>query len=114
MRTHLMLAAGLLCLAMAPAAVARPFDDEAAVAADELDGKRGGTAIPSGSLFQSNESALSGTNAGNVSVSGGAAKASGTIAPAQVVGNHGITAVMQNTGDLVNMNNATSVNVYMR
>lgn len=113
MRTHLMLAAGLLCLAMAPAAVAGPFDAEATVATDELDGKRGGTAT-SGGLFQSNDSALSGTNAGNVSVSSGAAKLSGTIAPAQVTGNHGITAVMQNTGDLVNMNNATSVNVYMR
>lgn len=112
MRTHLILAAGLICLA--PTAWAGPFDAEPAVAADELAGNRGGTETPiSGSLFQSNDSSLSGTNAGNVSVGGGV-KYSGTIAPAQVTGNNGITAVMQNTGDLVNMNNATSVNVYMR
>lgn len=114
MRAHIILAAALVCLATA--AQADPFDKEAAVSSDELDGKRGGTetAPISGSLFQGNESALSGTNTGNIGVSGGSTKYSGTIAPAQVMGNHGITAVMQNTGDLVNMNNATSVNVYMR
>lgn len=114
MRTHLILAVGLICLA--PAALAGPFDGETAVAVGDLEGKRGGTETSaiSGSLFQSNESNLSGSNAGNVSVGGGSAKYSGTIAPAQVTGNNGITAVMQNTGDLVNMNNATSVNVYMR
>lgn len=113
MRKHLTLAAALV-LAAPAAAVAGPFDHEAALAADELDGKRGGTETISGSLFQGNDSTLSGTNNGNISVGGGAGKYSGTIAPAQVTGNHGITAVMQNTGDLVNMNNATSVNVYMR
>lgn len=114
MRAHLMLAAGLICLA--PAAVAGPFDGETAVTADELGSKRGGTetAPISGSLFQSNGSDLSGTNTGNVSVGGGSAKYSGTISPAQVSGNNGITAVMQNTGDLVNMNNSTSLNIYMR
>jgi hypothetical protein len=114
MRAHLMLAAGLLCLA--PAAFAGPFDDQTAVAADELDGKRGGTGTSpiSGSLFQTNESDLSGSNVGSIGVGPGGAKYSGTIAPAQVMGNHGITAVMQNTGDMVNMNNATSVNIYMR
>lgn len=125
MRIHLTLAAALVLAAPAAAwagpfdqdtAVAGPFDQEAAVAAGDLDGKRGGTetAPISGSLFQGNDSALSGSNTGNVSVGGGAMKYSGTIAPAQVMNNHGITAVMQNTGDLVNMNNATSVNVYMR
>ncbi|MGE5515731.1 MAG: hypothetical protein ACM31D_07885 [Bacteroidota bacterium] len=112
MRTHLILAAGLILLA--PAAWAGPFDTEPAVSATDLDGKRGGSETPiSGSLFQSNDSNLSGSNAGSISVGGGM-KYSGTIAPAQVIGNNGITAVMQNTGDLVNMNNATSVNVYMR
>jgi len=103
---------------LASAVQASPFDNEAAVLSDELEGKRGGTAtsapVYSGSLIQGNDSTLSGSNTGNVGVSGGSTKASGTIAPAHVTGNHGITAVMQNTGDLVNMNNATSVNVYMR
>lgn len=112
MRAQLILAAALI--GIAHAAQAGPFDQEAAVAAEDLDAKRGGTEAVSGSLFQSNESALSGSNTGNISVGGGSGKYSGTIAPAQVTGNHGITAVMQNTGDLVNMNNATSVNVYMR
>lgn len=112
MRTHLILAAGLIF--SAPVAWAGPFDAEPAVSAADLDSKRGGTDTPiSGSLFQNNESNLSGSNAGSISVGGGV-KYSGTIAPAQVNGNSGITAVMQNTGDLVNMNNATSVNVYMR
>lgn len=114
MRAHAMLAAGLLCLAPV-LAWADPFDDQAAVTAEDLQNRRGGTEPTiSGSLVQGNDSSLSGTNTGNISVGGGAAKYSGTIAPAQVNGNNGITAVMQNTGDLVNMNNATSVNVYMR
>lgn len=113
MRTHLMLAAGLIVLAAAPAAMAGPFDGEAAVGADDLNGKRGGTAT-SGSLAQGNYTDQSATNNGSVSVGGAASKYTGGIAPAQVTGNHGITAVMQNTGDLVNMNNSTSVNVYMR
>lgn len=113
MRTHLMLAAGLIFLAAAPAAMAGPFDGEAAVAVDDLNGKRGGTAT-SGGLTQGNYTDQGATNTGSVSVGGAATKFSGGISPTQVTGNHGITAVMQNTGDLVNMNNATSVNVYMR
>jgi hypothetical protein len=116
MRVHLILAAALLALAQTATADELTFGQKA-VAEDELAGKRGGTDTTSGisnSLLQSNDSALTGTNNGNISVGGGAAKYSGVIAPAQVTGNNGITAVMQNTGDLVNMNNATSVNVYMR
>lgn len=119
MRGYLIWAAALAGLAAVPpahAAEADLFGDAPAIAADELNGKRGGTetAPISGSLIQGNDSSLSGTNNGSISMGGGAGKFSGTIAPAQVTGNNGITAVMQNTGDLVNMNNATSVNVYMR
>lgn len=117
MRAHLMLAAALIGLSpVAQATQLGPFDHEAAIPGADLEASRGGTETSaiSDSLLQSNDSALSGTNTGNISVGGGSGKYSGTIAPAQVTGNHGITAVMQNTGDLVNMNNATSVNVYMR
>jgi hypothetical protein len=119
MRAHSLVAAVLCGLAATPPAQAAEtalFGDAQAVSADDLGAKRGGTETSaiSGSLIQGNDSSLSGTNTGNVSVGGSAAKSSGTIAPATVTGNHGITAVMQNTGDLVNMNNATSVNVYMR
>jgi hypothetical protein len=119
MRAHMIVAAALLTLpptVAVHAAESSPFGNETAVTADDLGGKRGGsdTSSLSGSLIQGNDSSLSGTNTGSISVGGAAGKYSGTIAPAQVIGNHGITAVMQNTGDLVNMNNATSVNVYMR
>lgn len=109
MRAPLILAAGLM---IAIPAIAQDLFAEGAVAAGELSTSRGGT--DGGTLVQANESTLNGSNTGNVGVSGGAQKYSGTIAPATVTNNHGITAVMQNTGDLVNMNNATSVNVYMR
>ncbi|HLO77337.1 MAG TPA: hypothetical protein VK196_12855 [Magnetospirillum sp.] len=117
MRAHLILAAALVAMAQAAGATeAAPFDQATAVSPEDLGGSRGGTETPniSGSLLQSNDSNLSGTNNGSISVGGGSGKYSGLIAPAQVSGNNGITAVMQNTGDLVNMNNATSVNVYMR
>lgn len=115
MRVHLILAVALIGLTQA--ARAEEFSFGPAVPADELSGKRGGTDTSSGgisnSLFQSNDSALNGTNNGSIAIGGGGAKFSGLISPTQVTGNNGITAVMQNTGDLVNMNNATSVNVYM-
>lgn len=121
MRATLALAAGLLAAGMSTAAIAEEgalFESDSAIAGRELDLSRGGTAdttpTVSNSLIQGNESDLSGTNTGNVSVAQGGAKNSGTIHQATVTGNHGITSVMQNTGDLVNINNATSVNVYLR
>lgn len=120
MRATLAFAVGLLAAGMSTAAIAEEgalFGSEAAIASEDLDGSRGGTETTptiSNSLVQGNDTDLAGTNTGNVSVSSGASKASGTIHQAQVTGNHGITSVMQNTGDLVNINNATSVNVYMR
>lgn len=112
MRTSLILAAGLMVATLSPA-LAEPAVElfgGPAIATDELAANRGGT----GTLDQTNLSDLTATNTGDISVGGSAHKYSGTIAPATVTNNNGITAVMQNTGDLVNMNNATSVNVYMR
>jgi hypothetical protein len=119
MRAPLALA---ICLAIAgPTGAATAdelFDDPGeALAAAELDAQRGGTETATeinGSVLQSNETSQTGTNTGNISVGSNAAKVSGTIREATVTGNHGITAVMQNTGDLVNMNNATSVNVFLQ
>lgn len=118
MNTRLVLALGVLAAGLAQPALAEDllFGAEA-VSAEDLDHRRGGTETTpaiSNSLIQSNESELNAANTGNISVGSGGAKASGTIHQAQVTGNHGITAVMQNTGDLVNFNNATSVNVYLR
>ncbi|MCR6632473.1 MAG: hypothetical protein NVV74_21865 [Magnetospirillum sp.] len=116
MRAHF-IAAAVIALAStsAQAAEADLFGQVAAMSAEDLQAKRGGTETAdwSSSVLQGNESMAAGTNSGNISLGGGA-KYSGTIAPAQVNGNNGITAVMQNTGDLVNMNNITSVNVYTR
>lgn len=109
MRATFILAAGLLIAGPVHADEAL-FDSEA-IAADELSASRGGTET---STTLTNGSALSGSNTGDIDVSNGAIKSSGGIAPAQVNGNHGITAVIQNTGDLVNISNATSINVYMR
>ncbi|MEW5728004.1 MAG: hypothetical protein AB1918_09280 [Pseudomonadota bacterium] len=115
MRATFILAA---CLAFAGPAVA---EEELAfgevMEAAELNSQRGGTETATeinGSVLQTNETSQSGTNNGSISIGGGAAKVSGTIEQATVAGNRGITAVMQNTGDLVNMNNATSVNVFLQ
>ncbi|HSV30101.1 MAG TPA: hypothetical protein VLL76_11100 [Candidatus Omnitrophota bacterium] len=94
-----------------------PFDQVAPIAEAELGGQRGGTETApdiSGSVIQTNDTNQSGTNNGNISIGANAAKISGSIREATVTGNHGVTAVMQNTGDLVNMNNATSVNVFLQ
>ncbi|CAA7623931.1 hypothetical protein [Magnetospirillum sp. UT-4] len=115
MRETIALAAILLCAA--GTAPAGELELGGAMPVTELEGSRGGTDSGGdivGSLLQNNEANQTAGNTGNISVSQGAAKSNGTIHAAQVNGNHGITAVMQNTGDMVNMNNATSVNVYMR
>lgn len=112
MRVFLILAASLMVVPLA-AARAEPAAElfaDAAITADELSANRGGTET----IDLTNSSTLTANNTGEISISNGAEKYSGSIAPATVTNNHGITAVMQNTGDLVNMNNATSVNVYMR
>lgn len=120
MRAPFALAVGLAVLGwIAPAAAAEddPFADGQAMRAAELDGHRGGTETATeinGSVLQSNDTTQNASNSGNIGIGDYSAKINGTIHEATVVGNHGITAVMQNTGDLVNMNNATSVNVFMQ
>lgn len=93
-----------------------PFDGAELVTAQDMESNRGGTDSQylSNNVFQENDTSQTGTNQGNVSVGYGGVKTAGTISAATISGNHGISALMQNTGDLVNMNNATTVNVYMR
>jgi hypothetical protein len=107
----------ILAITAVLAALAGPVAAEEAMPAAELDTQRGGTETGTdidNSLIQSNDSALTATNTGGVGVSYGGQKTNGQISAATVTGNHGITSLMQNTGDLVNFNNATSVNVYLR
>ncbi len=86
-----------------------PFDESPlALSPSDLDDRRGGTVV------QENQSYLLGSNNGDISVADNSAKLSGMINPAQIVGNRGITTVLQNTGDLVNFTTATSINVYTR
>lgn len=115
MRAHLAFALGLTLAAGAATAAEEGFGPSMEKA--ELDHHRGGTETVleiSGSVLQNNETTQSGTNNGSITVGTNAAKVNGTIHGATVTGNQGLTAVMQNTGDLVNMNNATSVNVFLQ
>lgn len=115
------LALGLACAAWATGpAAAEELQGEGfgpSLAETELEASRGGTETAGGianSVIQGNSTDQSATNTGNVSVGGNATKYSGSISQAQITGNSGLTTLMQNTGDLVNMNSATSVNVYLR
>ncbi len=119
MRARSVFATSLLVLAFSGTARAEgvghdPFG--AAVSAETLAAERGGADTGmtiSDSMLQSNTTSQTPTNNGNVSVSGDAMKLNGSIYSATVAANRGLTTVMQNTGDLVNLSNATSVNVYM-
>ena len=110
------LAAGLLTVAGSGMALAGdPFAEALPQAA--LAGQRGGAdpgPVINENLLQGNTTNQAATNNGSVSVSDDAVKLSGTIYAAAVTGNRGLTTVMQNTGDLVNLSNATSINVYLR
>lgn len=117
MRPFFALALGLALAGWTGAAAAEDDFFGAGMDIVELDGQRGGTETfveISGSVLQSNDTTQTGINNGNITVGSNAAKVSGTIYGATVSGNSGITAVMQNTGDLVNFNNSTSVNVFLQ
>jgi hypothetical protein len=117
MRGSILAAIMLVAGISAPALAETNLDGLAAVPAGELGGERGGTdAGPtlSNNLIQTNNDTVTGTNTGNIGVGYGAEKINGDIAAATIAGNHGLSTLMQNTGDLVNMNNATNVNVYLR
>ena len=88
-----------------------------AVSPATLAGQRGGSdtgPVISETLLQGNTTNQASTNNGSISVADEAVKLSGTIYSAAVNGNRGLTTVMQNTGDLVNLSNATSINIYLR
>ncbi|HIJ64079.1 MAG TPA: hypothetical protein HPQ04_15410 [Rhodospirillaceae bacterium] len=108
-----------LAAAVAPAGAAEPGGDPFAGAVPQatLAGQRGGTdtgPVITENLLQGNTTSQTSTNNGGVSVADEAVKLSGTIYSAAVNGNRGLTTVMQNTGDLVNLSNATSINIYLR
>lgn len=118
MRATVTFALALAASAMTVSAQAQDaelFAGATALNAEELDGRRGGTEILVTGTTQIAETSQTASNSGNsISVSDGATMTTGNIYTAHVTGNNGITAVMQNTGNLVNMNNATSINVYTR
>lgn len=107
----LALAAGFFIL---PAAADDVLDALAPLAAEELDGRRGGQEVAQDLIMQNNETNQVANNDVAISMYGPATKINGAISAATVTGNHGMTSLMQNTGDGVNMQNATNVNVYMR
>jgi len=104
--TVLGLAAAMLAL---PALADDPFGSP--VGADTLGAQRGGTLITDNVLQGNTTDQTANNSMGNVDIGG--AKLSGYISPATIAGNSGITTVMQNTGDMVSVSNATNVNVYL-
>lgn len=77
-------------------------------------GSSGGDVTVGSGVGQGNNTDQSGSNVGNITVGADGSKISGTIHQSHVTGNNGLVMLMQNTGDLVNMNNATSINVYLK
>lgn len=118
-----MLGKRLLAIGLLTAAAAQPAlagDDRTALLdgwetlpAEELGNRRGGADIYD-YVDQESFTNQAGANTGDILLGWRAQKLNGTISGTNVSGNHGIAALMANTGDLVNMNNATSVNVYLR
>jgi hypothetical protein len=114
MRGTSLLAIGLM-LATGPvvaAEAASSLDALPTVGASELDGSRGGT--DTSSAFEANSAALQASNSGTITTGYGALKTNGMISGTTLAGNSGMATVMANSGDLVNMNNATNINIYMR
>lgn len=104
----------LACTVFAMPAAADILDALAPLAADELNDNRGGQEVARDLIAQGNESTQAANNDLALSMEGHATKSNGAISAATVVGNHGMTSLMQNTGDAVNMQNTTNVNIYMR
>lgn len=119
MRARRALAASLLfAVAAVPAFAEEPSAGPfgTAVPTETLDHMRGGTdsgSTISDAALLTNGTTQVGANSGNISVSNDAAKLNGFISSLSLSGNQGLTTVMQNTGDLVNLTNATSINIYM-
>lgn len=105
----------LACAVFAvPAAATETLDALAPLAADELQTSRGGQETVRDLTTQANETNQGANNDLALSMDGHATKTNGGISAATVTGNHGMTTLMQNTGDGVNMQNATNVNIFMR
>lgn len=105
-----------LSIAAAPAwadsSDANPLDAWTDMQVAELDQNRGGAeSFPL--VEQVNNAHLQGSNSGDITVGPGASMSTGAIMGTNVLANHGATTVMQNTGDLVNMNYSMNVNVYL-
>lgn len=118
-RMKTLFAGGLAAAALCTAARAAESGGEpfaGAVSPAALADQRGGS-DPGGAsetLLQGNSTNQSSSNSGSITIGDQAAKLSGSISAAAVNGNRGLTTVMQNTGDLVNLSNATSINIYLR
>lgn len=100
------------CFAL-PAA-AQGLDGLEPLAAQDLQASRGGQEVTRDVVVGENESTQTAANKVEIGVGGRATKSNGAISAATVTGNHGLTTLMQNTGDGVNMQNATNVNIYLR
>lgn len=116
----LALATGL-AMAAAPALATSVTDSEtnstlaawSSLAVQDLDNQRGGTETdpaPSEIILQSNSSEQVGLNENNLVYNSGDWD-TGAIYGATITGNHGFTSVFQNTGNFVNFNATTNVNV---
>jgi|GEM_PF-3031266 hypothetical protein len=118
MRAPLSLALALTASALAASAQAGEadlFPGSTALAAEDLDHRRGGTELLFHGTAQIAETSQNAENSGNtITLGAGAALNTGDIYSPHVTGNNGVTSVMLNTGNLVNMNTATSINVYTR
>jgi hypothetical protein len=90
------------------------LDTLSPVTASDLGHARGGTDTVTSALEQ-NAADLSNSNGGStLTTSNGALRYSGAISGTNLSGNSGMATVMANSGDMVNMNNATNINIYMR
>ncbi|MEO5372683.1 MAG: hypothetical protein H7840_00220 [Alphaproteobacteria bacterium] len=115
-------AAGLiLALGVAVAGPAAASDDVlaafASLSTTELGGLSGGAeTVDLRTIVQGNssDSRAANTASGISNEGAGASMANGAIAPALLSGNHGVASVIQNTGNLVNMNYTMSVNIYLQ
>jgi hypothetical protein len=108
----LLLASALLAAAIAPGT---------ATAEDLMSGMTPvgsaalGAANVQGNFFNTSEASATATSTGNsVSAKSGAQVVNGAIQNNAVTGNSGISAVLMNTGNNVNFNNAMIVNVILR
>ena len=107
------LALALAAAGGANATEALPWD---ALETTSLAGHSGGPDyIDASAVIQGNASDTNGSNHHNqINNGAGGSMENGAITATTISGNSGITAAMQNTGNLVNMNYSMNVNVYLK